>query len=116
MLLHPPHHNNLTTASSSHHTPIPMSRIINQPSASSTANLPVRTRKNSSATFIQSTFGPSPRRGAKFKQRRVDGFLDGYLQTNNGYVTMEEWQLYLSNGFGRQTDNGIYGMASPHTK
>jgi hypothetical protein len=62
MLLHPPRHNNLTTASSSHRTPIPRSRIINQPSAPSTANLPVRTRKNSSATFIQSTFGPSANR------------------------------------------------------
>jgi hypothetical protein len=100
MLLNPPHHNNLTTASPSHHTPIPISRIINQPSASSTANSPVRTRKNknSSATFIQSTFGPSPRHGAKSKQRRVDGFLDGHLQTNNGYVS--EWQFYSSNGFG----------------
>jgi hypothetical protein len=107
----------LTTASSSHRAPIPISRIINQPSASSTANLPVRTRKNSSATFIQSTFGPSPRRGAKFKQRRVDGFLDGYSQTNNGYVTMEnQMDLVLVGKPTTEFMGGIYGMTSPHTK
>jgi hypothetical protein len=49
------------------HTSIPIRRsvAVNESAASADAYSLVRTRKNRAASFVQSAFGPSPRRGAK---------------------------------------------------
>jgi hypothetical protein len=48
------------------------------------------------------SFGPSPRRGAKSKQRRVGGDDDDDQMTINGTANniIEEWQWYASTNFG----------------
>jgi hypothetical protein len=104
MLLNPPHHNNLLATPLNHRMRIPTSQQGHELVLTSNASSPVRIRKNRAASFIQSSFGPSPRRGAKSKQRRVDETNDGDLQSNdhNGDydVIIEQWHAYSSNGFG----------------
>jgi hypothetical protein len=100
MLLNPPHHNSLNT-SNFLPTPIPINRsvVVNVSAASADAQSqsPIRACKNRAASFIQSSFGPSPCRGAKSKQRRVDEIDD----SNADDTIMEQWQqIFLSEGFG----------------
>jgi hypothetical protein len=68
--------------------------------ASADANSPVRTRKNRAASFVQSAFGPSPRRGVKSKQRRVDDGDGDYVECDADDTIIEQWRLFLSDGFG----------------
>jgi hypothetical protein len=100
MLLNPPHHNSLNT-SNSLHTPIPIRRsvTVNESAASADAYSPVRTRKNRAASFVQSAFGPSPRHGVKSKQRRVDDSDGDYVECDADDTIMEQWRLFLSDGF-----------------
>jgi hypothetical protein len=80
--------------------PINRSFAVNESAASVDAQSPVRTHKNRAASFIQSSFGPSPRRGAKLKQCRVDESDDDYARCNVDDTIMEQWRLFLSDGFG----------------
>jgi hypothetical protein len=72
----------------------------NESAVSADAYSPVRTRKNRAAAFVQSAFSPSPRRGAKSKQQRVDDSDSDYEQCNSDDTILEQWQSFLSGGFG----------------
>jgi hypothetical protein len=96
MMLSQSFHNTLMiTHRGSPKTPGTIGRTAHEITPSTTQS-PVRTRKNVQSA-VSNPSDPSPRRGAKSKQRRVE--IDDYEHAKQS-MSIEQWQEYQSTGFG----------------